>query len=140
MMKLIDTPTPYLNIIGMKKQYTITASLKQMRMVALCCMIFFCLGQNELHSQDPCTVNCDIINLACNSSINVSVNEDCYAAVTTDLILEDPPFEYCPDSPTYYEIELFDEAGQYIPGHVIGFEHVGQRLKASITLKPCSIA
>ena len=139
-MKTNNTPAPYLKIQRMKKSYTTISNLIQLRSFALCCTIFFCLGQNNLHSQDPCFDNCDIINLACNSSINVSVNEDCYAAVTTDLILEDAPFGYCPDSPTYYDIVLHDESGNYIPGHIIGFQHVGQRIKASITLKPCSIS
>lgn len=95
---------------------------------------------DNTNAQNLCADNCDIINLACNNSVNVSVNEDCYAAVTTDLILEDPPFEYCPDSPTYYDIVLRDEDGQYIPGHIVGQEHVGQSLKVTITLKPCGIS
>ena len=94
----------------------------------------------QLNAQVLCEDFCNGMNLACNNQINVSINEDCYAGISTDLILEDPPFDVCPDMPANYAIDLYDEAGDYIVGHAITHEHVGQRLKASITLIPCNIS
>lgn len=115
------------------------ASVQSLTLKPVMCLIL-CLAWFNGNTQVLCEDFCAGMNLACNNQVNVSINEDCYAAVTTDLILEDPPFDVCPDMPANYAIELFDENGDYIIGHVATQEHVGQHLKASITLIPCNIS
>ncbi len=88
----------------------------------------------QVHAQ------CDNLNLACNGSINVSINEDCFAAITVDLILENPPFDEFPNLGDY-EITLKDENGDIItPSNQIGDQYVGQTIEASVALTPCGIS
>ncbi len=138
----INIPNPYITRFEMNRIFNIFGEAKNGIKTTLLASIILiaCFMPTNSVAQDPCVDNCDIISLACNSSINVSINENCYAAVTADLILEDPPFVYCPDSPINYSIDLFDENGIYIPGHVVGLEHVNTTIKASISLIPCSIS
>jgi hypothetical protein len=84
---------------------------------------------------------CETINLACNDLINVSINEDCYASINADLILEDPPFGLFPDNGMNYDILLQDEAGfPLIPSNQVGEDQVGMTIKATVTLVPCNIS
>ena len=97
----------------------------------------FIWSAEVLRAQSPC----DNINLACNDLINVSINEDCYASINADLILEDPPFAFYPDNGVNYDIRLFDSNGfPIIPSNQVGEDQVGQTIKASITLVPCNIS
>lgn len=83
---------------------------------------------------------CENINLACNNQINVSINEDCYAAITADLILENPPLDVFPDDGQNYIIRTFDEFNRPImPSNQIGHDYVGQLIKTSVTLEPCGL-
>ncbi len=90
---------------------------------------------------------CDNINLACNSEINVSINEDCYAIVTPDLILESPPFAEFPDNGSNYRIVITDESASpdtvvtYTTSlNTVGQEYIGKRLSVSVQLIPCGIS
>ena len=87
------------------------------------------------------SAQCEFINLACNDLINVSINEDCYASINADLLLENPPFGLFPDDGVNYEILLQDELGYpLIPSNQVGEDQVGMTIKASITLVPCNIS
>ena len=84
---------------------------------------------------------CEFINLACNDYVNVSINEDCYASINADVLLEAPPFNFFPDDGVNYDIELTDANGWPIfPSNQVGEEHVGTTITASITLVPCNIS
>ncbi len=84
---------------------------------------------------------CETINLACNDLINVSINEDCYASINADLILEAPPFNIFYDDGFNYKITLQDNKGfPIIPSNQVGEGYVGQTLKATVTLVPCNIS
>jgi hypothetical protein len=100
-----------------------------------------CFGLLILMMPDRMTAQCENINLACNDVVNVSINEDCYASVNADLILEDPPFSLFADNGVNYDILLQDENGYPIlPSNQLSEEHVGRRIKATVSLVPCNIS
>ncbi|NNE14011.1 MAG: T9SS type A sorting domain-containing protein [Saprospiraceae bacterium] len=87
------------------------------------------------------SAQCETINLACNNQINVSINEDCYAAINADLLLENPPFDIYPDDGFNYIITLEDEWGlPIVPSNQVGHEYINQLIKAKIELEPCGIS
>jgi len=88
---------------------------------------------------------CDDINLACNGGINVSISEDCFAEVTVDLILENPPFGLYPDTDANYNITIMDAQADTIvrsatADRIIGQEYIDKRLEVSVELVPCGIS
>lgn len=94
-----------------------------------------------LFAVNKVSAQCATLNLSCNDLINVSVNEDCYATINADLLLEDPPLETYPDDGLNYDIQLIDENGYLIiPSNQVGEEHVGMTIEARITLVPCNIS
>ncbi len=71
----------------------------------------------------------DIISLACNNNVNVSVNHDCEVRVTPDIVLEDMMFD--DDS---YVIEFLDEeTGITYPNGVFGEAFIGKQLRVMIS-------
>ena len=118
------------------KKYTMIKNFTRGSVVAMFMSLsLIMLSAQELGAQ------CETINLACNDLINVSINEDCYASINADLILEDPPLNIYPDDGMNYNIVLIDEAGYpIVPSNQVGEEHVGMTIKASITLVPCNIS
>ena len=84
---------------------------------------------------------CETINLACNNQVNVSINEDCYAAITADLLLENPPLDDFPDDGVNYVITLQDQYGiPIVPSNQVGHDYVNTIITASIELVPCGIS
>lgn len=71
--------------------------------------------------------------LACNNSVNLSINNSCELLVTADIFLEDMMLNE--DS---YEIQITDmEADTIVNGNVIGMEYIGVELQVSV-LHTCS--
>jgi len=91
------------------------------------------------------SAQCEDITLACNGGINVSINENCFADITVDLILENPPFADFPDTHANYNVVVMDELSDTIvmsptSGGTIGQEYIGRQLAVSIELVPCGIS
>ncbi|MDA8692780.1 cohesin domain-containing protein [Saprospiraceae bacterium] len=91
------------------------------------------------------SAQCENINLACNGGVNVSINEDCFAAINVDLILENPPFEEFPDTDANYSIVIRDAEADTIvdtptADRIVGQEYVGRTLEVSVELVPCGIS
>ena len=73
----------------------------------------------------------DIVSLACNNSVNLSMNNSCQLNVLPSMILED--MEYEDDS---YTIELYDEAAEVIvPNGTLGDDYIGKQLRVTVTQK-----
>ncbi len=78
----------------------------------------------------PCISNCEI---ACEASINVSLNEDCIAVITPAMGgagIED----YCN---YYYDIELFDPWSNPMPNDTVGMDLLGYCITYTITEPEC---
>ena len=87
------------------------------------------------------SAQCESINLTCNDQINISINEDCYASINVDLLLENPPLETYPDDGNNYVITIYDEYNiPIVPSNQVNQDFVGQTLKAKINLVPCGIS
>lgn len=91
------------------------------------------------------SAQCEDINLACNGGVNVSISEDCFAEVTVDLILENPPFADFPDNLINYDIVIRDAIADTIvttpnADRIIGQEYIGRTLEVSVELIPCGIS
>lgn len=74
------------------------------------------------HAQAGC-------NFACNDTINVSVNRDCEALITADMVLDGYDFGSCPVPPTP---RVFDAQGRLI-SNLLTRQYVGQYLKFEMT-------
>lgn len=97
--------------------------------------LIFVLLTNNISAQ------CETINLTCNDQINISTNEDCYASINVDLLLENPPLDVFPDDGTNYELTLLDKYGApIVPSNQVNQEYVGEIIRAKIELIPCGIA
>ncbi len=91
--------------------------------------------EGEVEDEDvvqviPCVSNCEV---ACQGSINVSLNEDCEAEITPAMAgagIED----YCN---SYYEIELFDPWSNPLPTDVVGMDLVDECITYMITEPEC---
>lgn len=95
----------------------------------------FGIFTNDLSAQ------CETINLTCNDQINISINEDCYASINADLLLENPPLDIYPDNGTNYDVTIYDKYDiPLIPSNQVDQDQVGQTLKAKIELTPCGIS
>jgi len=67
--------------------------------------------------------------LACNDLIQVSVDANCTAEITPDMLLEAPGTGNC-----NYVVVIYDENDQPLPDDTVRYEHVGMTLKARVTL------
>jgi len=87
------------------------------------------------------SAQCETINLTCNDQINISINEDCFASINVDLLLENPPLDIYPDDGVNYELTLLDRYGApIVPSNQVNQEFVGQIVNAKIELIPCGIS
>jgi len=66
--------------------------------------------------------------LACNDLINLSLDGDCEALVTVDMILEGVSDVLL----IGYYITILDQQGNLIPGNMVTSEHLGQTLTANV--------
>ena len=77
------------------------------------------LSQQQVQAQAICP-------LACNDLVHVSMDTNCIAVITPDMVLEDPGIG-CP-----YEVRVYDSNGDTIPGDTITAEYVGQTLQYAV--------
>lgn len=66
--------------------------------------------------------------LACNDLVQVSVDANCTAQITPDMLLE------APGANCSYVVVIYDENDQPLPDDFVRYEHVGKVLKARVTL------
>ena len=69
-----------------------------------------------------------ITAIACNDEVQISLDEDCIAIVTSDMILEGGPYA-CYDE---YSVEITDEDGNNY-GNTLTGDNIGQKLTVKIT-------
>ena len=67
-------------------------------------------------------------SLACNDNVQVSVDVNCKAKITPDVVLEAPGAQ-CP-----YVVIIFDENGVPLPDDTVRVQHVGKTLRVKVTL------
>jgi hypothetical protein len=91
---------------------------------------------DEAGNPDTCSFTISIIEyepigttIACNNQIQISLDADCEAEVTADMVLEGDDYR-CYES---YCIEVTDENGVLIPGNILTLEHVNTCVTVSIT-------
>ncbi len=90
-----------------------------LRWIFSCCV--FSLATISLSAQD-----CEMTVLVCNNNINVTLDENCLAEVTPDMVLEGMA---CDNS--FYTVELFDENNNAI-GNMVGTAQAGQTINVHI--------
>ncbi|NNE27091.1 MAG: HYR domain-containing protein, partial [Saprospiraceae bacterium] len=83
-----------------------------------------------LEEFDPCDDDC---NIECNALINVSLDENCMAEITPAMGAIGI-HEICN---SFYDIILFDENGELLPGATVDISHVGQLITYRITEPLC---
>lgn len=66
--------------------------------------------------------------LACNDRVQVSLDDECNALITPDMILEAPGIS------CNYIVQVFDRNGQLVPGNTVDQRHIGQTLQVSVFL------
>lgn len=82
--------------------------------------MFFLLGSmTQVVAQCP---------LACNDLVQVSVDEQCTAEITADMLLESPGVS-CD-----YVVVLYDENGNELPDDTVRLAQIGKTIKARVTL------
>ena len=79
-------------------------------------------------SQDIDVMDEEAFALACNNSVNISLNGNCELMITADMLLEDMMF-----TNESYDLELYDEIGDSIvPGPMVGMEYINTTFKVTI--------
>lgn len=66
--------------------------------------------------------------LACNDQVQVSLDDNCSALITPDVVLE------APGAGCMYSVRVHDRNGQIIPNSTVGYSHIGQTLQVSVFL------
>ncbi len=102
-----------LNKYLMKRSYL---ALGNLSFSLVCLVMFMFVGMSSVSAQCP---------LACNGQVNVSLDENCEAIITPDMVIED----YDPACP--YVVEITDADGNVIGDRVDG-SHVGMLLTVSV--------
>lgn len=77
---------------------------------------------------DSCTLDVvieDDINLACNDLLHVSLDEECMAILTPDMLLEGD--QVYPNSS--FTIEIYDQDGNVVPNAILDGSYLGQTLE-----------
>ena len=106
------------------KFFTPSNFLINRRLLSLLFFVFFFAS----YSSGQCAMSCD-------DEIQVSLNNECEAEITYQMILKDPDNStICsPNGPTAYKVVIMDEAGIEIPSSpVITCEYVGRTLLVKI--------
>ena len=67
-------------------------------------------------------------SLACNSSLNLSLTENCEQLVTPQLVLASPSIPY-----DRYIIKLYDKNNQIILDNILQYEHIGQTITVEVS-------
>jgi hypothetical protein len=91
--------------------------------------VVFCLAMaNIAIAQVDCNTT-----MACNDGLQVSLDDNCEALITPDMILEDPAYD---DSD--YTVEVMDLQGNIIPNATVDYSHVNQTLSVNVILNGCA--
>ena len=101
------------------RRFTTKKWLEKFQMTLVVMMLFGFIV-NEVQAQ-----TCP---LACNDNVQVTLDTNCLAIITPDMILEDP------GAGCDYEVVVHDLNGNTIPGDSITSEYVGQTLPVSVYL------
>ena len=76
-------------------------------------------------------VDCNT-TMACNDGIQVSLDENCQAVITADMIIEDPLYDN-----SAYTVQVMDQQGNIIPNATVNYSYVNQTLEVNVTLTGC---
>ena len=79
-------------------------------------------------------VDCNI-TMACNDGLQVSLDDNCQAEITPDMMLESPV--YGPDA---YSVELLDLAGNPLGTNTVNGDFIDQTVQVKVTLIGCDIS
>ncbi|RZW17412.1 MAG: hypothetical protein EX260_09440, partial [Desulfobulbaceae bacterium] len=71
------------------------------------------------------------LNVNCYANVNLSLGPDCTVEVTAAMLLRDPRLALA--RPDFYRLTLEVGNGVRIPGNMLGAQHRGQKIKATIT-------
>ncbi|MDQ3140744.1 MAG: T9SS type A sorting domain-containing protein [Bacteroidota bacterium] len=106
----------------MRKEFsTIESKLLSLKRICLTGLLLFSFATvQNLHAQ-----SCP---LACDDNVQVSVDEDCIALITPDMILEDPGV-LC-----NYIVVVYDNNGLPLPDATVRRRHIGKTLNVSVFL------
>lgn len=77
--------------------------------------------QGQLNAQTQCP-------LACNDRVQVSLDDNCRAVITPDVILE------APGPGCNYSVRVYERNGLVVPNATVEYRHVGQILQVSVFL------
>ena len=86
-------------------------------------VVFCLLMANMTIAQVDCNTT-----MACNDGLQVSLDDNCEAVITPDMILEDPEYD---DSD--YTVEVMDGQGNIIPNATVDYSYVNQNLEVNVT-------
>lgn len=73
--------------------------------------------------------------MACNDGIQISLDTNCVATITPDMILEDPAYEN-----SFYTVTVKLPNGTTLPKADIDESHIGMTLEISVMLNGCNIS
>ena len=91
--------------------------------------VVFCLFMaNITIAQVDCNTT-----MACNDGLQVSLDDNCEALITPDMILEDPAYDN-----SAYTVNVMDSQGNTIPNATVDYSYVNQSLEVSVTLNGCA--
>lgn len=95
-------------------------------MVAFLALI---LGSPLATAQDCNTI------LACNDGVQVSVDQNCIAVITPDVVLEAMQYD-----PSFYSVEVRDLNGIPLGTNTLNGSHVGMTFEVKVTLDGCDLS
>ncbi len=91
--------------------------------------VVFCLFMaNMTVAQVDCNTT-----MACNDGLQVSLDDNCEAVITPDMILEDPAYDNAD-----YTVEVMDAQGNVIPNATVDYSYVNQNLEVNVSLNGCA--
>lgn len=91
--------------------------------------VVFCLA---LANMAIAQVDCNT-TMACNDGLQVSLDDNCLALISPDMILEDPEYDN-----SAYTVMVMDGLGNIIPNALVDYSYVNQTLEVSVTLNGCA--
>lgn len=90
-------------------------------------LIFMIMGSVAVTAQ----VDCSTV-MACNDGIQVSLDENCSAVITADMMMEEPAY-----GEEAYNIVIMTLDGEELPDNTVNGDHIGMTLQVSVELIGC---
>ncbi|MDF1696632.1 MAG: dockerin type I domain-containing protein [Saprospiraceae bacterium] len=110
-------------------QHTKSQTSQSLVQIARSMGIVFCLFvANMTLAQVDCNTT-----MACNDGLQVSLDDNCEALITPDMILEDPAYDN-----SAYTVELMDSQGNTLPNATVDYSYVNQTLSVNVSLNGCA--